>query len=388
MSLGAILNINFLCDIEFIEVFKVMSDSDLYNSFELKRDSYDSFARTVSDLISRLLGADGITMHSVSHRCKTLNSFKVKIAKKSCYEELEQITDLAGIRLITHYEDDVDKVAKIIESEFVVDLENSIDKRQSLDPDRFGYLSLHYVISMKPERTELKEYRSFAGLKAEVQVRSILQHTWAEIEHDTGYKTSVEVPRHIRRRFSRLAGLLELADQEFIGIRTALDEYSAIVAVKIVEQPDESDVGLDVLIDKISLEKFILLEPLVKEIDREVCQILNADTGSDLSQALHDVFRLKLVGVESLADLKRALKDNRHLIIARAKSVSKMEEFSKFKGSKKLELRFAISVLYLLQVLAARSGDMESIRSKLNKMGFKGSSMAAVLKAIVDEAGE
>lgn len=362
-----------------------MENIDLCNGFELKRGDYESFAQTVSNLISRLLGADGVAMHSVSHRCKTLNSFKVKVEKKNCYETLEQITDLAGIRLITHYEDDVDKVAKIIESEFLVDLENSIDKRQSLDPDRFGYLSLHYVVSLKSERTELKEYRSFAGLKAEIQVRSILQHTWAEIEHDTGYKSSVEVPRHIRRRFSRLAGLLELADQEFIGIRTALDEYSSVVAEKISKQPVESHEVADVLLDKVSLEKFILLDPLVSEIDQEICQILGARCGADLPHALQDVFRLKLVGIDSLQELNFALRNNRHIIIARARHVATLNGAHKIQDIDNLELRCAISILYLLQVLAAKSGDSSAVRDKLHAMGFKGGiNLALSLKALVD----
>lgn len=348
-----------------------MDKNNLVHSFELKRDAYESFAQTVSNLISRLLGADGVTMHSVSHRCKTLNSFKVKVEKKNGYEVLAEITDLAGVRLITHYEDDVDKVAKIIESEFLVDVENSIDKRKALDPDRFGYLSLHYVVSLRPDRAKLKEYRSFAGLKAEIQVRSILQHTWAEIEHDTGYKSHVEVPKHIRRRFSRLAGLLELADQEFIGIRTALEDYSLTVAAQLAETPGDKAEVLDVLIDKISLAKFLELDPLVDELDQEICRMLNAKCGADVAHALNDVFRLKLVGVETLAELKSALKENRQLIFNRAKAVSLMTGVEALKNIEDLQLRHAVCVLYLLQVLAGKSGDLEAVIGKLGGMGFK-----------------
>jgi len=366
-----------------------MDNINLVHGFELKRDVYESFAQTVSNLISRLLGADGVTMHSVSHRCKTLNSFKVKVEKKNSYEVLEQITDLAGIRLITHYEDDVDKVAKIIESEFLVDIENSIDKRKALDPDRFGYLSLHYVVSLRPDRAKLKEYRSFAGLKAEIQVRSILQHTWAEIEHDTGYKSNIEVPKHIRRRFSRLAGLLELADQEFIGIRTALESYSLSVAARLVESPDDQDEGLDVLIDKVSLGKFLELDPLVAELDREVCKILNASCGADVAHALNDIFRLKLVGIDSLVELKSALRDNRHLIMKRAKAVSQMTGAEGLKNIEDLQLRYAICVLYLLQVLAGKSGNLDTVRERLSRMGFKSNfDFASSLKKLTDETAD
>lgn len=240
-----------------------MDKAELISSFEAERDKYNSFSETLGALIARLLAADGIELHSVGHRCKTVNSFKGKVDKKNTYENLEEVTDLAGVRLITHYEDDVDRVAKVIESEFEVDRDNSIDKRMALDPDRFGYLSLHYVVSLRADRAALKEYTAFLGLKAEVQIRSILQHTWAEIEHDTGYKSDVEVPKHIRRRFSRLAGLLELADQEFIGIREALKDYSIDVAAKVETSIELRESEPEVFIDKVSLAKFYEVDPLV-----------------------------------------------------------------------------------------------------------------------------
>ena len=56
-------------------------------------------------------------------------------------------------------------------------------------------------------------------LVAEVQVRTILQHAWAEIEHDIQYKSTIAIPNTIRRRFMALAGLLEIADREFQAIQ-------------------------------------------------------------------------------------------------------------------------------------------------------------------------
>jgi ppGpp synthetase/RelA/SpoT-type nucleotidyltranferase len=115
----------------------------------------------------------------------------------------------------------------MVEREFVVDRTNSVDKRTLLDPDRFGYQSLHYVAALSVARTGLAEYGRFTGLRVEIQIRSTLQHAWAEIEHDLGYKSAAGVPRDIRRRFSRIAGLLELADEEFSVIRRDLDAYTS-----------------------------------------------------------------------------------------------------------------------------------------------------------------
>jgi ppGpp synthetase/RelA/SpoT-type nucleotidyltranferase len=71
-----------------------------------------------------------------------------------------------------------------------------------------------------------------------------LQHAWAEIEHDLGYKTALGVPRNVRRQFSRLAGLLEIADTEFASIRDRLSSYERDLPGLIEQSPDE------VLLDK------------------------------------------------------------------------------------------------------------------------------------------
>jgi len=72
----------------------------------------------------------------------------------------------------------------------------------------------------------LPEYKRFSGLVAEIQVRTILQHAWAEIEHDIQYKAISALPTRVRRRFASLAGLIEIADREFQAID---DENQALV---------------------------------------------------------------------------------------------------------------------------------------------------------------
>ena len=92
-------------------------------------------------------------------------------------------------------------------------------RRALLQEERFGYQSEHYLVKLDSKRTALPEYSSHRGLIAEVQVRTILQHAWAEIEHDIQYKSSVTIPNTIRRRFMSLAGVLEIADREFQAIQ-------------------------------------------------------------------------------------------------------------------------------------------------------------------------
>jgi hypothetical protein len=85
--------------------------------------------------------------------------------------------------------------------------------------ERFGYQSVHYLVRLGDNRTTLREYRRFRGLIGEVQVRTILQHAWAEIEHDIEYKAAEALPPLLKRRFMIMAGMLEVADNSFQEIQ-------------------------------------------------------------------------------------------------------------------------------------------------------------------------
>ena len=120
----------------------------------------------------------GVQALSVISRLKERDSLHDNLRRPNRdYSELEDVTDIAGVRITTYFADDVDKIAKRIASEFDVDWPNSTNKRKVLDPDCFGYLSWHHVVSLGSNRASLPEYSQFGGLKAEIQTRSISTST-------------------------------------------------------------------------------------------------------------------------------------------------------------------------------------------------------------------
>lgn len=228
---------------------------------------------------------------------------------------MSDVTDTAGVRIISYFEDEVDKIAECIDQEFEVDWDDSVDKRTMLDPDRFGYLSIHRVVRLLPERAQFIEYRRFPDLKCEVQIRSILQHAWAEIEHDLGYKTKLSVPKHVRRSFSRLAGLLEIADKEFISLRNELTEYEYSVSEQLVEKPQV------VPIDKVSLKAFKSSNETLREIDHAIAEAAGANLSPRSDDYFEkDVFELNYLNVITIADLEILLQENKEKIILFAKT--------------------------------------------------------------------
>ena len=96
--------------------------------------------------------------------------------------------------------------------------------RQTASEGRFGYASRHLMIGLDPARESHPDFAHLHGHAAQVQVRTVLQHAWAEFEHDIRYKGTVPA-EHVGdfdRRFTLAAGLLELADREFSEIRERL----------------------------------------------------------------------------------------------------------------------------------------------------------------------
>src|SRR5450759_2011384 len=203
-----------------------LGSQTLLNEYDTHVASFEEFRRICETLLAQLLRRENFGVHSVTSRLKTRKSLAGKLEREGKnYSRLRDMTDIVGLRVITHFEDEVDRIGTLIEREFAVDHDRSIDKRSALDPDRFGYLSLHYVCGLSPARLKLTENQGCEGLTCEIQVRSILQHAWAEIEHDLGYKAGAPLPPHIRRRFSRLAGLLEVGDAEFSRLRGDIQKY-------------------------------------------------------------------------------------------------------------------------------------------------------------------
>jgi ppGpp synthetase/RelA/SpoT-type nucleotidyltranferase len=172
-------------------------------------------AHETATLIGTILDEAGINYLTIDGRAKSIASFAEKASRTDADgplypDPLHDIGDQLGIRVITYVRDDVEAVAGLLAEQLTV-LDDRDLGELTASQGRFGYASRHLQLEVK-------------GRVVQVQLRTVLQHAWAEFEHDIRYKGTVP-PEHASefdRRFTLAAGLLELADQEFSAIRDRL----------------------------------------------------------------------------------------------------------------------------------------------------------------------
>ena len=232
---------------------------DIIRQYQERRPIFERMETLAYDKLRWTLRKQGIYVTSIEHRIKEEKSLAGKLELKGQkYKSLDDITDILGLRVITFYTDDVDKVAAIVKRTFDIDWQQSVDKRKLHQFDSFGYNSLHY------DMPELNEFRF------ELQMRTALQHVWSTIEHDTGYK-GVKIPREYQRQFSRLAGILELIDDEFGRLRTTLTDYrrqvqALVTSGKLDEVPLEVD----------SFRSYLKLQPF-RRLNQRIAAVNQAE---------------------------------------------------------------------------------------------------------------
>jgi ppGpp synthetase/RelA/SpoT-type nucleotidyltranferase len=263
----------------------------ILEEYRARRPIFEQMQATIPARVRALLDEAGIIVASLESRIKEEKSLIGKLELKGTkYTTLSDITDIFGMRIITFYTDDVDKVASAVDRLFEVDWGNSVDKRKLLEVDSFGYLSLHYVC-----RHPDFPYRF------EVQMRTILQHAWANMNHDTGYKSGVEIPIEYRRNMNRLAGMLELVDEQFSRIRTELNDYrrqvrSLVASGRLEEVPLDGD----------SYRSFLELKPF-DVLNRRIASVNQAEIQEVTLMPYLSVFNA--LGFKTLGDLRDLLRN-------------------------------------------------------------------------------
>jgi len=260
-----------------------------------KKPVYKLLSEKIKETITGAMDVEKINYLSIQAREKSIENFEDKLKKEINFKP-EEMQDLAGIRIICNINSDVDKTIKLIKELFEIDEERSTDKSKLLGDDKLGYKSVHFVAKLPKNRAQLKENENFKDLYFEIQIRTILQHAWAEMSHQKNYKFSGVLPAEIRRRFNLLAGHLEVADNEFNSISKSIEDYSEEVSRKTKSG------NLDIPLDSVSLRGY-----LNEKFKDYLGVYLLPRFGSKDEDSENVITDLKIMGVETLEDINNLI---------------------------------------------------------------------------------
>lgn len=270
----------------------------ILDEFREKQESFKKIKEIVLEQITDLLRKNSILVTAVEARIKAEESLAGKLELKGYkYKQLSDITDIVGARVITFYTDEVDKISALVETVFDIDRTESVDKRKMHELNSLGYMSLHYICRIPKalyydeKHPEINEYRF------EIQMRTALQHVWANMYHDTGYKSGVEIPVEYLRSLTCLAGMLELADAQFSRIRTEINDYRRHVQ-GLVANGNFNEVPLD----GDTFKSYLEINPFAR-LTNKIATINQAEVYQDSFMPYLDI--LKRLGFKTLGDIEK-----------------------------------------------------------------------------------
>lgn len=246
-------------------------------SFQAKKPSYEKLALNIKLNLEALLKENSIDFMEVNYRIKESDSFCEKICRKEKEKNItidnpfEEVQDICGIRIICYYVIDLKKIDRIIRKNFqIIDSEY---KNEKLKENEFGYLSNHYIVKLKEEWLKLPILKGLENWMAEIQVRTILMHAWADISHKLNYKQA-NTDKILARKLNQLSALFEIADSHFITLKNASQKkYSE--EIKEAKIPEEYSIDLmrAIFKDYIKIENIErisdeMTEDLIKNLKR------------------------------------------------------------------------------------------------------------------------
>ncbi len=208
------------------------------------RPYYVAYAKT----LARVLGeACRVSFPEafIQSRAKAVSSFAEKAARKfdKYPDAANQMTDLCGARVIVQTTEQVKAVRRFIEANFLpVEIE---DKGLLLSEDEFGYRDMHYIVQLRTDRDDIlgitpEERAQILDRKAEIQVRTWVQHAWADTLHDRIYKNKLKISSEAKRTGNLLAALMEEGDRNFNQLADELDgliaNYTAVAPKKEIQE--------------------------------------------------------------------------------------------------------------------------------------------------------
>ncbi len=228
-----------------------MNRDNLQNKYNELSPLYKRAANNTAQALEQFLQTSGIPFLTIDSRVKKFDSFYEKVSRKNYSSPFTENEDFCGVRIILYYVSDIEKVQRLVENNY--NIHTTENKSTALKPNEFGYRSFHLILKIKESWCVTPNYKNLEGIKIELQIRTVLMHAWAEIEHKLGYKSKEQIPKDLQRKLYLLSAKLEDADTQFQEVTNT--------ATKIKESTLENSKQAGAFISQeLNLDSLIALE--------------------------------------------------------------------------------------------------------------------------------
>jgi ppGpp synthetase/RelA/SpoT-type nucleotidyltranferase len=203
-------------------------EQNILKEFNNLRDNLDSWGAYVDKELLKILQEDFINNNLLkiypNYRLKQSKSYlyKALYRKKEYTNPLIDIEDKVGTRIVLLKSDDIEKAADIIlnHTEWDAKITKNLTDEIENKPKLFDYQSMHLVVKPKEDKGYNNEIKDL--LTCEIQIRTLLQHAFAEISHDSTYKGPYKNDKEILRHLAKSMALMEATDDYFCQIFTMM----------------------------------------------------------------------------------------------------------------------------------------------------------------------
>ena len=344
--------------------------TQILNEYYQNLDTYKKLKYDVEEIITNLLDEHHIKISNMTLRIKSESALKNKVLLKGKYNHLDEITDVLGCRIITLFESDVEKILDCLKQTF--DIVETVDKRKKhrVNHIEFGYTSLHLVVKFTDSRCDLVEYKKYKNIRFEIQLRTVLQHAWAEVEHGLGYKSFYEPPMEIKRKLNRLAATLEILDEEFESIRYSIALYNS--SINKEEKILKTDINKD------SLIAYMNTSPVVNEIASSIAEKYNYRIVKDANLISQQkiVTKLNFQSYEYINEINDDIIKYKETIIAIGDQISQKINYDTSTVNLYAVIHWFSFIPMIINLIAGHSGSSEEIMSDVILETFKNNNMS------------
>lgn len=307
-----------MCIFRVLPAITIMDLEKLKIEYDDLKPVANRLSISLKDELERLLEVEGIRLgFPIQVRVKTWESLvdKITSGRFNIKETVIELQDLIGIRIITLFKTDANRICELIKKTIqTIKFYNTLDR---LESNQFGYSSYHIVGKIPEDWTKVPSFKGTDTLKFEIQVRTISEHTWAEVSNALQYKQESDIPKQLLRAIGRVSALLELVDSEFE--RLIEERYRYKESIKTDLDIKEEELNVDTL-----NKTFDLLLPKANKDKKDYTNY------SDL------LFELRQAGITTVAQLTDFISNNISIGIQEDKN-RVAEEIAKGKFDERLE---------------------------------------------------